>query len=760
MGRPITSAIVYSDLSDHLPVLLRTNIGITKDKVLTNVVSRREYDSGSLKDFNTTLFHEDWSSVLLCLNNNVLVEDGYRLFLEKYTFLFEKYFPLKLCKMNNRNTPRKVWITKGLVKSCKKKSKLFKTSKKTPTPENKAKYRNYRNKLKTVLLAAEKSYYAAQFASYNGNLASIWKLIRRITGSTVCDKTTKTFDYLGTQIEDKKEVANRFNNFFTNVGRDLANKIPPSPVTPESYLAGSFSDSMVLFPTTDIEIVNIVNEFNSKTSFGCDNIPLAILKGSIAPIAGIVSKLVNCSFEFGFFPMELKIAKVCPIYKAGKKNVFTNYRPISLLTSFSKVYEKAMQTRLMKYLCDKNILSQSQFGFRSGHSAFMALLNMCNQFTKSLDDGRISLAVFIDLQKAFDSLCHKTLLSKLHHYGIRGLAHSWFESYLSQRTQFVAYNNTVSDMSNVSWGVPQGSIIGPVLFIVYINDIVNCSSLMRFLLFADDTNLCLTSDNYPDIMRIANCELEKLNIWFIANKLSLNVSKTNYMIITNKKSKPGATFKIMIANQSIERVMVSKFLGILVDDKLTWKDHITQIATKISKSIGIMNRIKNILDNSTLKMLYTSLILPYLTYCNIVWGGARVTSLNKLFILQKRAVRIVCRAPYLAHTSPLFVATGFLKLCELHKKELAIFMFRYHNNLLPACCSGLITSVQTTHNYSLRKCASQYKIETSHTVIRQAFLSNSGPIIWNSLSDSLKNSVSLAVFKKDIRKSLLECYLT
>ena len=273
-------------------------------------------------------------------------------------------------------------------------------------------------------------------------------------------------------------------------------------------------------------------------SAGYDSIPMNILKSSIFHIAEPIAKLINCSIRSGIFPDTLKIAKVCPVFKSGEKDRFENYRPISVLPSFSKVFEKIVHIRLSNYLESCNILSDNQYGFRKGFSSGMAIAEMCDKISSASDKNDFSIGVFIDLSKAFDTINHDILLRKLEHYGIRGIALNWFRSYLYNRKQFVSSNYAVSPFLSINCGVPQGSHLGPLLFLIYVADVENCSAILSFILFADDTNLFYSSNSLFELFTTVNSELSKLSEWFCANKLSLNVKKTNYILFGNKRVPP------------------------------------------------------------------------------------------------------------------------------------------------------------------------------------------------------------------------------
>ena len=269
----------------------------------------------------------------------------------------------------------------------------------------------------------------------------------------------------------------------------------------------------------------MTKELNDTNSYGIDCIPTTIIKKCIVQIAKPLSAIINCSFNSGYFPDQLKIAKICPILKNGDGNIITNYRPISVLPSFSKVFEKIVHNRLSSYLKSNEILKHNQFGFRQNHSTYMAIQDMYNRISESIDNHNCCIGIFLDLAKAFDTVNHKILLKNLGHYGIRGLALQWFVDYLSNRKQYVCYNDASSSLKDITCGVPQGSILGPLLFIIYMNDIMHCSSLLHFILFADDTNLFYSCKSLSDLITITNHELIKVSQWFRANKLSLNVKK-------------------------------------------------------------------------------------------------------------------------------------------------------------------------------------------------------------------------------------------
>ena len=283
------------------------------------------------------------------------------------------------------------------------------------------------------------------------------------------------------------------------------------------------------------------------------------------------------SFLTGIIPTELKIALVTPIFKANDKEFYSNYRPISVLPCFSKILEKLMYNRILKCLNKHKLLFHSQYGFREKHSTNLAIMELVTKITQAIENKEYTIGVFLDLSKAFDTVNHNILLHKLEHYGIRGVALDWFKNYLSNRIQVVKYNSSRSDSLEIKCGVPQGSVLGPLLFLIYMNDIGKCSRLLSFISFADDTNLFLSHRDAYTLSNTMNQELKNITTWLSTNKLSLNVNKTHFMIFKTKNRTFSQRMSITIDGQQIEQVKYTKFLGLFIDEELSWKYHINHV---------------------------------------------------------------------------------------------------------------------------------------------------------------------------------------
>ena len=498
-------------------------------------------------------------------------------------------------------------------------------------------------------------------------------------------------------------MSNIFNDFYVNVADGITKTIPLTPKSPLDYLSDRICSSLFLAPVTSIEVNDLINILNPSKSVGPNSIPIKLLKIIGCSVSPVLALLVNQSFQSGIFPDKLKIAKVISIFKKGNPELPSNYRPITLLPIFSKIFEKVMYKRLHRFLEIHKVLYSLQFGFQENHSIDHALVSLTEAVRSTLDNKRLGCGIFIDLQKAFDTVNHRILLSKLEHYGIRGCALEWFRSYLSDRKQYVSVNGSNSNLLSITCGVPQGSVLGPLLFLIYINDLPNVSKKLTFYLFADDTNIYYESKDLLNLIKIVNKELRLVKKWLDANKLSLNIDKTNYIIFHSSSVNVPSRSDIKIGKKHIKRVKFVKFLGLLLDEHLSWKYHLSELSKKLARTCGMFFKIRNLLPLDVLFCLYNALFLPFLQYGLIVWGQTYASYIDPIFKLQKKAVRAISFQPRMSPSLPIFNDFKLLKLSEIFELRLLTFVFDSINKTSPSCFHDFFLLSSSVHQYSTRK---------------------------------------------------------
>lgn len=619
----IKAGVIACDLSDHLPIFMAVKQSRKFHKSASFV---RNISSTNLNRFREQLATTDWTDVL----SKEDASSAFESFLGKFKSLYDENFPYKRLK-----TPckiRKPWMTPALLRKIKVKCCMYNEFLTDRDTDLLKKFKKYRNKLNKEIAKARNNYYNTLFEKCNGDSAATWRNLNSIFNVSKSPTVVTEVTMDGKQVKGSA-LANAFNDHLVNMTF--------TTITGDSskYMNPPCLDTIYITPVTEQEVFSAImqlNNSNSSDPFDMQTHPIKLVADMIAtPLMHIF----NICFSSGTFPSSLQIAKVVVIYKKGDKNNLGNYRPISILPIFSKVLEKLLHSRLTSFTDRQHTLTKSQYGFRKNCSTELALLDQKEFILEAIEDKKLVLGIFVDFSKAFDSLNRKVLLQKLESYGIRGVAHNIIESYLSNRTQYVSINNHHSPKKETVFGVPQGSILGPYLFNIYINDIVQIDPSVKFVIYADDTSLFISDTNCEVLFKRGNEILLKLGEWASCNGLAINTEKTKAVVFRAKNKQLHQNQTLFLNGSPIETVSSFKTLGVTFSENMLWDLHTDQVVTKLSRVTGALYRHRDLLPMKTRLLLYKSLFLPYIEYCFLVWGTTTSTNIHKLTRLQNRIIR-------------------------------------------------------------------------------------------------------------------------
>lgn len=643
----LTCNVIPAGLSDHEGVILEFPIKSNNSKKIFKF--GRIYSSKNFNKFKQKSDQIAWEEVLS-------KSDSISAFQELLTGVFEECFPKRKLKIKNK----KSWITQGIKISANNLRSLHSIRKYFSDEFLIAYFNKYRQIYRRVIKLAKEIHYKIRINKAGNKIKENWAIVNTIRGKS-------------NSIPEQADIdPETLNNFYCTIAQKLTSSLAPTS-DPIDYLSNlNISNNFHIKDTHLLEIKEILLEIKNKNATGIDEISVNILNNLPDSALNTLVMAINKSFALGKFPPSLKTAVVIPLCKGGDSEDPNNFRPISMLSTLSKIIEKVVKKRVLAFLYDNNLLTNCQFGFQKAKGTNDAIFSFLEHVYTYLNNGEVAAAVFCDFSKAFDCVNHELLMQKLDRYGFRGVCNDWFRSYISDRKQLVRSNEKLSHAKDILWGVPQGSVLGPILFLIYLNDLVTLSIQGVFTIFADDTTLLWHGKNSSHMEETISRDLEVVKKWCDANYLCFNIKKTNLL-----------TFSSYIDNLNLnghilENKSQAKFLGIFMDNNLKFDQHISALTKKLASGCYALRIVSNELSLSTTKMVYHSLIESHLRYGVAFWGFCSQQLFHSVFVLQKRAVRYLCKVGVRESCRPLFLREKILTLsclfiletvCLIHKKQ-------------------------------------------------------------------------------------------
>ena len=776
LSRMIKTSVVTVDISDHLATTATISLDLPYDRTAYHPATRtpdsetytsRKFNTENNAKFRELIANEKWEPVTL--ENDA--DAKYNKFTDIYTKHYNTAYPNKKSKKrkNERKSP-KPWILPWLEDACNRKNILHEIFVSNPTIANETVYKKMRKFCDKHVKKAKSKYYTKYFEQYKSDSRKQWSMINSLLNRRRKSVSiNKLIDKDGNTASSPTQIAETFNNYFANIASSIKQNLVhdtdatnSNPSTHNTHLPSTTQNSIYLTPTEPSEISKYINDLKNKSTSDTKVCAIKIANEEHT-FTQVLASVIDTSFSQGIFPQQLKLAKVIPIHKSGKKTEVSNYRPISLLSTFSKLYEKAMHARISNFLESNNSLFEMQFGFRKGRSCEHALLAAKNTILSTLNKNEIALLLLIDFSKAFDMVDHSILLDKLQNYGIRGIAHQWIKSYLTNREQYVHIKGKNSSTQKLEYGVPQGSILGPLLFVIYINDMPRIQCLAKFILYADDANIIITGQNLIEIEEKFSQLSTALVDWVACNSLSLNIKKTNYMIFSRKRI-DNRNFEPKINNRLIEQKQAARFLGVILDTQLNWTHHIHAMKSKMARYLGILYKLRS---SSTLPQaaritIFHSFIQSHLNYCSLIWGFSSKSNIELLFRAQKKGVRAIMPG-YVnffykdglnpANTKSTFTKHNIFTVQSLIVKNALIFMYKI-NNFPDSLPTSIVETISTNAPIigSTHEDCTDWLSEFSYTKYQNSIYYK-GPLLFTEIASANKN-INLCYSDSSLKSSI------
>ncbi|MCG7876956.1 MAG: reverse transcriptase family protein, partial [Candidatus Thiodiazotropha endolucinida] len=735
-------------ISDHYPVCFTR-------KVSKNQIKRGHHKTiqyRCYKTFDEQRFLENLSEVLNNINFSQNNTDlNFSIWLSSFQSVLDKHAPIRRKRVKHETQPE--WYNEDIKLASKSRDFYHKH-------KNWNEYKFWRNKTNKLILASKKELFTKAIKE-NKDTSYLWRHVKKHSGQSSYNDIPDELTVDGDTINSPNSIINRLNSYFANISERL--KIHDASHEYDFQKLQNYINNLIpshvffKIPTVNIsELINTIKSLNVSKATGLDGLSPKILKLSASVIAPSLLEIINSSIAEGCFPDSLKVSKLKPIHKGGPQHDPSNYRPISILPVLSKLVEKHVTKHIFAFLNKYNVLHKAQSGFRKYHSCQTAMINLIDKWLKSIDNGESIGAIFFDLRKAFDVVDHDLLLKKLVYYKFNDLSQNWMKSYLTNRKQCIVAKNVNSEFQTVKSGVPQGSVLGPVLFLLFINDMPLFTNGTEVDIYADDTTMHSANKHLNTVAVQLQSGTSGFHLWCKANKMHVHIQKTAYMTLSSRQNvSHEESIEIYIDNEIIQTVEQQKLLGIIIDRTLCWDKQIDAVCSNVTRRITLLKHLSKYVDKESMNQYYNSYILPILDYGCLIWGRCSNFNTLRILKLQKRAARIILKADIFTPSRLMFKELNWLTFPNRVQYHTCNMVYKALMGLAPEYLCEMFIKVSDTHNRSLRSVKNELlRIPCSRTKIYENSFIISAAKIWNEIPFNIRHSKNIDVFKKDLKTYL------